>query len=187
MRIIGGKYKGRIFKPTKKFSARPTTDIAKEALFNILETRIDFSDKTVLDLFSGTGSIGFEFLSRGCKNATFVEKDFGHHKFILDVTKSLNIENSRVVKSDVFSFLFKYQGKFDIVFADPPFDLPQFKLVPEAVFNGNVLNENGIFILEHSKEHDFSKHQNFTELRSYGKVNFSFFKLNPQLCIYLHN
>ena len=176
MRIIGGKYKGRIFTPTKKFSARPTTDIAKEGLFNILENRIDFTNKTVLDLFSGTGSIGLEFISRGCKEAAFVEKDFGHHKFILETIKSLNIENSWVVKSDAFSFLFKYQGKFDIVFADPPFDLPQLNLVPEAVFNGNVLNENGIFILEHSKEHNFSKHSNFTESRSYGKVNFSFFK-----------
>ncbi len=105
-----------------------------------------------------------------------MEKDFGHHKFILEVTKSLNIENARVVKSDVFRFLFKYQGKFDIVFADPPFDLPQFELVPEAVFNGNVFNENGIFILEHSKEHNFSEHPNFTEQRNYGKVNFSFFQ-----------
>jgi 16S rRNA (guanine966-N2)-methyltransferase len=176
MRIIGGKYKGRIFRPTKKFSARPTTDIAREGLFNILENRIDFSDKSILDLFSGTGSIGFEFISRGCKDATLVEKDFGHYKFILEITKTLNIENARVVKSDVFSFLFKYQGKFDIIFADPPFDLPQFSLVAEAVLNGNVLNENGIFILEHSKEHDFSEHPNFVEIRNYGKVNFSFFK-----------
>lgn len=176
MRIIGGKYKGRIFKPAKKFSARPTTDIAREGLFNILETRINFTGKTVLDLFSGTGNIGLEFISRGCEKATFVEKDFGHHKFILEVIKSLNIDNSIVVKSDVFRFLFKYQGKFDIIFADPPFDLLQFKLVPEAVFNGNVLNKNGIFILEHSKEYNFSQHPNFTELRNYGKVNFSFFK-----------
>ncbi len=176
MRIVGGKYKGRIFRPNKKFSARPTTDIAKEGLFNILENRIDFSDKSVLDLFSGTGSIGYEFISRGCKDATLVEKSFNHYQFILGVTKELNLDNVRIVKSDVFKFLFKFQGKFDIVFADPPFDLPQFSLVPDAVFNGNILNENGLFILEHSKEYNFSEHPNFVEIRNYGKVNFSFFK-----------
>ncbi len=177
MRIVGGKYKGRIFRPNKKFSARPTTDIAKEGLFNILENRIDFSDKSVLDLFSGTGSMGYEFISRGCKDATLVEKSFNHYQFILGVTKELNLDNVRIVKSDVFKFLFKFQGKFDIVFADPPFDLPQFSLVPEAVFNGNILNENGLFILEHSKEYNFSEHPNFVEIRNYGKVNFSFFKV----------
>lgn len=177
MRIVGGKYKGRIFRPNKKFSARPTTDIAKEGLFNILENRIDFSDKSVLDLFSGTGSMGYEFISRGCKDATLVEKSFNHYQFILGVTKELNLDNVRIVKSDVFKFLFKFQGKFDIVFADPPFDLPQFSLVPDAVFNGNVLNENGLFILEHSKEYNFSEHPNFVEIRNYGKVNFSFFKV----------
>src|SRR5210317_259334 len=98
MRIVGGKYKGRIFKPNKKFKSRPTTDIAKEGLFNILENRYDFSTKTMLDLFAGTGSIGYEFLSRGCKEATFVEKNFIHHRFILDVLENLKIENARAFK-----------------------------------------------------------------------------------------
>ncbi len=121
--------------------------------------------------------MGYEFISRGCKDATLVEKSFNHYQFILGVTKELNLDNVRIVKSDVFKFLFKFQGKFDIVFADPPFDLPQFSLVPEAVFNGNILNENGLFILEHSKEYNFSEHPNFVEIRNYGKVNFSFFKV----------
>ncbi len=176
MRIVGGKYKGRIFSPGKKMSARPTTDIAKEGLFNILENRIDLTNKTVLDLFSGTGSIGYEFISRGAGSATFVEKNPSHAQFIRSVVDSLEIENGRVFKTDVFKFLFKYQGQFDIVFADPPYDLPQFKDVPSAVFEGNVLKPNGLFVLEHPKEYNFSKYPGFKEIRNYGKVNFSFFE-----------
>ena len=176
MRIVGGKYKGRLFSPNKKITARPTTDIAKEGLFNILENRIDFSDKSVLDLFAGTGSIGYEFISRGAKEVTFVEKNFVQSQFIHSVIGDLQIENARIFKTDVFKFLFKYQGQFDIIFADPPYDLPQFKEVPEAVFSGNVVKDNGLFILEHPKEYSFSKHPNFKEIRNYGKVNFSFFK-----------
>src|SRR5512145_98590 len=104
MRIVGGTYKGRIFNPGKNFKSRPTTDIAKEGLFNILENRYDFSNKTMLDLFSGSGSIGYEFISRGCKEATMVEKDFVHHKFIIDVLKILQIENARIFRADVFAF-----------------------------------------------------------------------------------
>ncbi|MBN1985185.1 MAG: 16S rRNA (guanine(966)-N(2))-methyltransferase RsmD [Prolixibacteraceae bacterium] len=176
MRIVGGKFKGRIFTPGKNLAARPTTDIAKEGLFNILENRLDFSDKTVLDLFAGTGSIGYEFISRGAKELTFVEKNFQHTRFIQRVTDNLEIKNARIFKTDVFKFLFKYQGQFDIVFADPPFDLPQFNKVPDAVFSGKILKENGLFILEHSKEYSFSNHPNFQEIRNYGKVNFSFFR-----------
>ncbi|QGY45452.1 16S rRNA (guanine(966)-N(2))-methyltransferase RsmD [Maribellus comscasis] len=176
MRIVGGKYKGRIFSPGKKMSGRPTTDIAKEGLFNILENRIDFSDKTVLDLFSGTGSMGYEFVSRGAQEVTFVEKNFHHYQFILGVIKKLQIDNVRAFKTDVFKFLFKFQGQFDIVFADPPFDLPQFTEVPAAVFSGNVLKNKGLFILEHPREYSFTSHPNFKEIRNYGKVNFSFFE-----------
>ena len=176
MRIVGGKYKGRFFTPNKKMTARPTTDIAKEGLFNILENRIDFSDKSVLDLFSGSGSIGYEFISRGALEVTFVEKNFHQTQFIQSVLDNLQIENARIFKTDVFRFLFKYQGQFDIVFADPPYDLPQFNDVPDAVFSGNILKTNGLFILEHPKEHSFSKHPQFKEIRNYGKVNFSFFE-----------
>ena len=176
MRIVGGKYKGRIFSPNKKITARPTTDIAKEGLLNILENRFNFSDKIILDLFSGTGSIGYEFISRGAAEVTFVEKNFHHTQFIQNVVKTLQIKNARIFKTDVFKFLFKYQGKFDIVFADPPFDLPQFEKVPEAVFSGEILKKDGLFILEHPKEFNFSTHPNFKEIRNYGKVNFSFFE-----------
>ena len=176
MRVVGGLYKGRIFNPGKNFKARPTTDIAKEGLFNILENRYDFTNKTVLDIFSGSGSIGYEFISRGCKEATFVEKDFIHHRFILNVVEILKIENAIIFRADVFAFLKSYKGSFDFVFADPPYDLKYFTEVPNAVLETNILNENGLFILEHPKEFDFSKHQFFKENRKYGKVNFSFFE-----------
>lgn len=176
MRIVGGKFKGRLFSPNKKMIARPTTDFAKESLFNILENRIDFSNKTVLDLFSGTGSIGYEFISRGATEVTFVEKNFHQTQFIQQITDKLQIKNARVFKTDVFKFLFKYQGQFDIVFADPPYNLPQFKEVCKAVFSSNVLREKGLFILEHPKEYSFTEHPHFKEIRNYGKVNFSFFE-----------
>ena len=176
MRIVGGLYKGRIFNPGKNFKARPTTDIAKEGLFNILENRYNFSNKTVLDIFSGSGSIGFEFISRGCNEAILVEKDFVHHRFITDIAKVLGINNIKVFKSDAFAFLSRYQGNFDFIFADPPFDLPNFKDVPGAVLNTDILKSGGLFILEHPKEFDFSNHLFFKENRKYGKVNFSFFE-----------
>jgi 16S rRNA (guanine(966)-N(2))-methyltransferase RsmD len=178
MRIIGGKYKGRIFRPNKKFKARPTTDIAREGLFNILENRYDFSNKTVLDLFSGTGSIGYEFLSRGSQHVTFVEKNYQHYSFILNVIKLLGIENASVFKVDVFKFLIRHHLNYNIIFADPPFDMPTFADVPDAVFYANILKDQGLFIIEHPKEHDFSQHQYFKELRNYGKVNFSFFEIS---------
>ncbi len=176
MRIVGGKYKGRIFKPNKKFKARPTTDVAKEALFNILGNRYYFEGKTVLDLFSGTGSIGYEFLSRGCSETTFVENNFTHYRFILEVLEHLGIENAVAFKSDVFRFLKTCPSKFDFIFADPPFNLKQFEKVPDAVIDADLLADNGLFILEHPKEFNFSKNQYFKELRKYGKVNFSFFE-----------
>ncbi len=176
MRIVGGKYKGRIFKPNKKFKARPTTDVAKEGLFNILENRYYFTDKTLLDLFSGTGSIAYEFLSRGCRNATLVENNYIHYRFILDVLESLKIENATPFKSDVFKFLKTCPQKFDFIFADPPFDLKRFAEVPDAILDANILAEGGRFILEHPKEFQFLKHEHFKEIRNYGKVNFSFFE-----------
>lgn len=176
MRIVGGKYKGRMFSPGKSFQSRPTTDIAKESLFNILENRYDFSNKSVLDIFAGTGSIGYEFLSRGCSEAVFVEKNFVHHRFITEVLQTLKIENANAFKADAFQFIMRYQGKFDFIFADPPYDFKQFNLVPEAVLNSTLLKPGGLFIIEHPKEFDFTKHIRFTEIRKYGKVNFSFFE-----------
>ena len=176
MRIVGGKYKGRIFHPGKKFKARPTTDIAKESLFNILENRYDFTTKNVLDLFSGTGSMAYEFVSRGSAFVTLVESNFMHYKFIMEVIGQLNIENAKVFKADVFKFIKKSPETYQIIFADPPFDLPSLKTIPDAVLTGSLLDENGVFILEHPRDYDFSTHAFFIERRTYGKVNFSFFE-----------
>ena len=175
MRIVGGKYKGRHFTPKKSFGARPTTDIAKEALFNILVNRIDFEELSVLDLFAGSGSIGYEFISRGAENVSFVEKNYSHVQFIKKVTGELGIENAQIIRDDTFRFLKRYPGKFDIVFADPPYDLKHLSEIPSAVFESGVLKENGLFILEHPKDYNFSNWPSFSELRNYGKVNFSFF------------
>jgi 16S rRNA (guanine(966)-N(2))-methyltransferase RsmD len=176
MRIVGGTYKGRIVNPGKNFKSRPTTDIAKEGLFNILENRYDFSDKSVLDLFAGSGSIGFEFISRGCRDLILVEKDFIHHRFITEVLKNLKIENARAFKTDAFQFIQRFQADFDIIFADPPFDLKNFIEVPDSVLNSGLLKPGGLFILEHPKEYAFSGHRFFSENRKYGKVNFTFFE-----------
>lgn len=165
-----------MFHAGKKFKARPTTDIAKEGLFNILENRYEFSTKRVLDLFAGTGSISYEFLSRGCLHATLVERQFSHVKFIYEVVKNLGIENIDVFKADVFKFLSKAQGSYNIIFADPPFDLPDFEKVPNAVLETDLLAPEGLFVLEHPKEFEFKSHPNFKELRCYGKVHFSFFE-----------
>jgi len=175
MRIVGGKYKGRVFNPGKKFRSRPTTDLAKEGLFNILENRYNLDEKKVLDLFSGTGSMGYEFASRDAKEVLMVEKNYNHYQFIWQTIKALEIEIAHAIKGDAFVFIKKTSEKFDIVFADPPFDLIKMDEIPDAVFSNHILNKNGIFILEHSKEHNFSKHPNFFEIRHYGKVNFSFF------------
>lgn len=176
MRIIGGLYKGRIFHPGKNFKSRPTTDIAREALFNILENRYDFSNKKILDLFSGTGSIGYEFISRGCQEATMVELDSVHYRFIVSVLENLKIKNAMILRTDVFKFLKTARRKYDIIFADPPYDMKSFSQVPEAVFNAGIVKDGGLFIIEHPKEYDFSGHPYFAELRKYGKVNFTFFE-----------
>ena len=175
MRIVGGKYKGRIFNPGKKFTARPTTDLAKEALFNILANRYDLSMMKVLDLFSGTGSMGYEFISRDANEVTFVESNSNHVRFIREVIEKLEIKNARVVRDDVFCFLKFTPTKYDLIFADPPFDAPFINEIPQIIFEQEKLNQGGILILEHPKNFDFSKSTHFSELRKYGKVNFSFF------------
>lgn len=176
MRIIGGKYKGRIFKPNRKFNARPTTDLAREGLFNILENQYHFSTKNALDLFSGTGSIGYEFVSRGCKLVTFVEKNYQHYRFIQQVVESLKIENAQVFKTDVFRFINKTHEKFDFIFADPPYNFQFFFEIPESIFESGILAEKGLLIIEHPVEINFSESRNFSGHRKYGKVNFSFFE-----------
>ena len=175
MRIIGGKYKGRRIDPPANFKARPTTDFAREGLFNILNNRIDFETVTVLDLFSGTGSISYEFASRGAASVHLVEKDMRHISGIKRIIREYDFKNIKPVHIDVKAFLKTCTAKFDIVFADPPYELPWLKDLPELVTGAGVIKEDGFFVLEHPKALNFKDHRLFFEHRNYGGVNFSFF------------
>lgn len=178
MRIIGGKYKGRRITPPPGFKARPTTDFARESLFNILNNRIDFEEVSVLDLFAGTGSISYEFASRGAKEVHLVEMDMRHISGIRRIIKDLGITNIKTIHIDVKAFLKACSVKYDVVFADPPYELSWLKDIPDLVTGSGILKEDGFFILEHPKDMSFSSHRLFFEHRNYGGVNFSFFKLS---------
>ena len=175
MRIITGQYKGRHFDIPRSFKARPTTDFAKENIFNVLNAYIDFEDAMALDLFSGTGSISLELLSRGCKNVVSVEADRDHYAFIKQCLAKLGTDRCITIRGDVFRFLKTCQQQFDFIFADPPYALKQLKEIPDIVLSGNLLTDDGIFVFEHGKDYDFSSHPHFVEHRSYGSVNFSLF------------
>ncbi len=179
MRIIAGEYRGRRLNPPTNLPVRPTTDLARESLFNILRNKIDFEEVTTLDLFAGTGSISFEFISRGVKQAMAVDQDQRCVDFIKKASTDLEINNLFALRSDVFIFLGRSQMRFDVVFADPPYDLKQLNLIPDLVLKSFV-NPNGLFILEHPKEYSFKDHQYFLEQRNYGKVNFTFFQLTDK-------
>lgn len=178
MRIISGKYKGKRLMAPKTLPVRPTTDFAKEALFNILNNRISFNEVTFLDLFAGTGNISFEMASRGTKNITAVDSDFGCIKYIQKISDELDF-GIQTIKSDVFSFLEKNKQSFDIIFADPPYDftIEQFEKIIHTVFENNLLHTDGFLVIEHSKHTDLSSIQNFSEVRKYGGSMFSFFCL----------
>lgn len=176
MRIISGTHKGRRIQVGSKFKARPTTDIAKEALFNILNNLYDFDNLKILDLFAGTGSISYEFASRGVKEVISVEKDYKHYAYISTNVEKLGFEDIiNPIKSDCFKFLEKDDLIFDIVFADPPFNLENLTELPDLVMNRNMLSQIGLFILEHPRTYDFSEHPHFERLVKKGSVHFSFF------------
>ena len=177
MRIIGGKFKGRRFNPpAKNWPTRPTTDFAKEGLFNILTNRIEFSEVKMLDLFGGTGNHCYEFISRGCEDATYVDKFGGCVAFVKKTAELLKIENElKIVKSDVFKFINTTIEKSDFIFAGPPYPLKTLDTIPDRIFDKNLLTEQGILVLEHNPNHDFQNHPNFEESRNYGTTIFSFF------------
>jgi 16S rRNA (guanine(966)-N(2))-methyltransferase RsmD len=175
MRIISGKYKSRRFDVPKSFKSRPTTDFAKENLFNVIGNLIDLEDTTALDLFSGTGSISFELLSRGCKEVICVEKDRAHQAFIKKVNSELQAENLIVIKTDAFKYIESTKHTFDFIFADPPYALKELARIPELVLSRKLLKRGGIFVMEHPKEYDFSSLPYFFQRRIYGAVNFSIF------------
>ena len=176
MRIIGGKLKGLRISPPPNLPVRPTTDIAKEALFNILNNHFDFEELKVLDLFSGTGNLSLEFASRGCPDITSVDKNAGCYNFLRNTAKQHQLSTIKATRADVFKFLEQETDTFDLIFADPPFDIPQIPLIPEMVFKRKLLNQGGLLIVEHPTMKKLDNHPNFKEQRKYGYSSFSFFE-----------
>jgi len=175
LRIVSGTYKGRLIKPPKNFRARPTTDFAKENLFNILSNNFNFSELDILDLFSGTGSISYEFASRECNSVISIESNFKHQIFIKNTIEDLGLQNVRSIKSDAFRYVKSCREKFYIVFADPPYDLKSMDSIPDFIFEQEILKPEAWLILEHGDKTSFSRHKYFKEIRKYGGVNFSIF------------
>jgi len=175
LRIIGGAHKRRLLKVPSGLPVRPTTDMAKEALFNVLNNHFDFEAIRVIDLFSGTGNIAIEFASRGSLEVVAVEKHPRCIDFIRKVIQELSLDNLRIVRADAFRFLGFCKGGFDIIFADPPYDMESIERIPGMVFEKNLLAPRGWLIVEHSAASRFRNHPNLIEERKYGKVNFSFF------------
>ena len=178
MRIISGKYKGRRIFPPKNLPVRPTTDMSKEALFNVLNNHFSFEGLKILDLFAGTGNISFEFASRGSDNITSIDADFGCVKFIKQVAEEYDF-NIAAMRSDVFKFLEKNSNSYDIIFADPPYALDQktFENIVSLVFNQELLREDGMMIIEHSKYTKLDHMIHFSFKKSYGGSIFSFFEI----------
>ena len=158
----------------RSFKARPTTDFAKENIFNVMTGYLDFEDVSALDLFAGTGSITLELLSRGCKEVVSVEIDRDHARFIQQCIDKIGDENHTLIRGDVFRFMKSCKRQFDFIFADPPYSLPTLETIPDLALP--LLKEDGILVFEHGKQNDFSQHPRFVEKRVYGAVNFSLFK-----------
>ena len=176
MRIISGTYGGRRLSPPKNITARPTTDFAKESLFNLLNNRIDFEGIDVLDLFAGTGGIGIECVSRGAREVTAVEIAHVQQNWIISCCKQLGIRNLSVIRGDVFKFLSACRTKYDLIFADPPYALEQLPTLPDVILGQDILKEDGWLVIEHGKDTNFTSHPRHVETRTYGSVHFSFFQ-----------
>lgn len=178
MRIITGLYKGRHFEVPRSFKARPTTDFAKENIFNVMMGYTDFDGAAALDLFAGTGSISLELLSRGCEDVVSVEMDRDHAAFIRQCVDKLGTMNHTLIRGDVFRFLKSCKKQFDFIFADPPYALPALADIPAKAMP--LLKDDGILVLEHGKQYDFYGQESFVEHRAYGSVNFSIFRKERQ-------
>lgn len=175
MRIIRGKYGRRRFDVPSNITARPTTDFARENIFNVIENLIDLEGAVALDLFAGTGAVSFEFLSRECESVTSVEKSHVQFNFIRKVRDQLNVKNMTLIKGDVFRFIETTRQKFDVIFVDPPYDLPNFGEIPGKILASELVKPGTVFVMEHSKNYDFSQLPHFHQHRAYGSVNFSIF------------
>lgn len=175
MRIIGGKYKGKRLTAPKNLPVRPTTDFAKEGLFNVLRNEFDFEGIEVLDLFAGTGNISFEFASRGVKAITSIDQNYNCIAFIKRMSAEMQLNQLKAFKNDVFKYLQKYDTKFDLIFADPPYALEELNTIPDVIISKKLLKENGWLVVEHDKHTDFSAHPHLFKHKSYGNVHFSIF------------
>lgn len=178
MRIIGGEQRGRkIHPPTKMPYTRPTTDIAKEGLFNTLMNLVDFEDADCLDLFGGTGSISYEVCSRGARNVMTIERDKNMYQFIKKTSEEFGFkEQMQIIQIDVFKFLENHQAKYDFIFAGPPYALKEIDLIPDIIIERQLLKEDGVFVLEHTPRNNYENHPNFFRVKNYGTTLFSFFK-----------
>jgi 16S rRNA (guanine966-N2)-methyltransferase len=169
-------YKGRSLLVSPKFKGRPTTDFAREGLFNVLQNQVDWDNTAVLDLFAGTGAFGIECASRGCTSVQAVEKEYLHADWIRRNYRHFEMAKAEVFQNDVFKFLQQYGGDgFDLVFADPPFDLPELDRLPALVMEGRILRNDGVFVLEHPKQFQFDDFPGFVKMKRYANVHFSFF------------
>lgn len=176
MRIISGKHKGRKINAPANLPIRPTTDFAKEGLFNVINNYIDFTEVAILDLFAGTGSISYEFISRGCKEATTVELNSQCLEFMHKIKEQLVLDNFFIVKADVYSYLLRCHKTYDLIFADPPYEMKGVEDLPNIILKQKILKQKGLLVIEHALSHNFENHPCFFEHRNYGKVNFSIFK-----------
>lgn len=176
MRIIGGELGGLLLPFPKKFNSRATTDVAKESLFNILDNNFTYANISVLDLFSGTGNISYEFASRGCREVTCVELSGKNIAFIKDVIKKYKLSQIKPVRVDAMKFISNVSYTYDIIFADPPYESDDLPDLPGEIFKNDILKQNGWFILEHSKHNNYRNHSLFFDERRYGHVYFSFFR-----------
>lgn len=178
MRVISGIYKRRHFEVPRTFKARPTTDFAKESLFDVLSTNyFDFEEGiTALDLFAGTGSISIELVSRGCSRVVSIEKDPQHLSFIRKIMNEVKTDRCSPLRADALRFIEKCREQFDFIFADPPYSLPEIESIPRRIFKSGILKDKGLFVLEHGKVNKFNDDPHFVDHRSYGSVNFSFFR-----------
>lgn len=175
MRIIRGKYGRRRFDVPTNISARPTTDFARENIFNVIENYIDLDGLDALDIFAGTGAVSFELLSRGCRCVTSIEKAATQQRFITKVAGELGADNLNLVRGDALRYIAAAPRAFDFIFADPPYDMEGFAEIPGAILNSRLVKPGTLFIIEHNKTHDFSSLPGFRDHRAYGSVNFSIF------------
>ncbi len=180
MRIIGGKLKGIRIHPPLDLPSRPTTDRSKEALFNILNNQLDFEGLNALDLFTGTGNISIELASRGADSVLAIDTSFKCCSFIKEVSKKYKLDAISVMKEDVIKFIKRSERRFDFIFADPPFDMAEIPLIPQLIFDHQLLNPGGLLIVEHHSKKKIDQHPNFIQQRDYGYSAFSFFELKEE-------